>query len=369
MRAAAVWLAFAIAISLTTPADSFAAETSTEVAKEKAGRLMDEAQELAASGEPESALACMTEAAATGDAEAINGLATFVNMGIGGEPDPGRARELWQRALAAGSIGASLNLGLQLMQSDAPADHTRAVKLLGPLYDSPPEDSGKETTRGLAAGGLGIAYTFGLGVEQDVRRGVALLEECDAAGAAWEQTHFLLGRAYESGWGEREPNPQKSSQHFWAAAEGGHPAAQWHYGMVLLRGEPKDEIGAYSWIRKAAEGGDRRGMLSTAVMLATGAGVAENDAEAREWYQRAVNDFASAHALRGLGGMLLVGEGGAKDAARGWAYMKLAAEAGEETAKLGLERLADRVSARDRRKARKLAEEWVAQHGPPRLDD
>ena len=41
MRAAAVWLAFAIAISITTPAVSSAAETSTEVAKEKAGRLMD----------------------------------------------------------------------------------------------------------------------------------------------------------------------------------------------------------------------------------------------------------------------------------------------------------------------------------------
>ena len=53
-------------------------------------------------------------------------------------------------------------------------------------------------------------------------------------------------------------------------------------------------------------------MISLAVMLAVGQGVAPDPAEARLWYARTA-ESGSAHALRALGMMILVGEGGASD--------------------------------------------------------
>jgi uncharacterized protein len=316
-------------------------------------------------GDPAAGRAIVQQAADAGDPEALNALALYVESGVGGEPDPLQALELLESALAKGSKAAKLNLGLRLLGKDRPhAQHARGAELLNEVYAE-----SKEPMKAIAAGHLGRAYAFGLGVTRDIPKGARLLEEGAALPEADPGVLFLAARARQQGWEGVEPDPERSAAYFRRAAEGGHAAAQWHYGMVLLHGEPKDEIGAYMWIRKAAEGGDLRGMLSTAVMLATGEGVGENDPEARTWYQRAANDFASAHALRGLGGMLLEGEGGANDTARGWAYITLAADAGEETAKVGREHFADRVSARDRRKSRMIAAKWIAEHGKPSLLD
>jgi TPR repeat protein len=121
---------------------------------------------------------------------------------------------------------------------------------------------------------------------------------------------------------------------FLRAAEGEHSAAQWSVGMALLEGwgVEQDPVDAYRWVRKAAEAGDARGQISLATMLAIGQGVDEDDEEARVWYQRGV-ERNLADSLRGLGGMLVTGEGGSVEPARAWAYLMLAADAGEDKAR------------------------------------
>ncbi|MBY0399016.1 SEL1-like repeat protein [Myxococcota bacterium] len=333
-------------------------------------RLFEESMAAADAGDGARAFELMQQAAELGEPEAIAGLGTYVNTGIGTPVDPIRARDLYEEAVKRGSIAGKLNLGLMLLASDEPADQTRAFDYLHDLYEAPPKGRGRGSIRNVAAGGLGTAYVFGRGVEPDVERGVDLLIESDEDDEATPQVHFLLGRVFESGWGGRRVSPRKSFHHFRQAADAGVPAAQWRLGMAFINGfgTKRDEAAAYPWIRRAAEEGDENAEISLAVMLALGQGVAENDEEAREWYGRGVARNL-AHALRSLGVMLIHGEGGPVDASRGWAYLKLAADAGEPTARQGVELLEVEVAEGDRKAGEALAAEWVTKYGRPKLLD
>ena len=331
---------------------------------------MDAAQAALDAGDPGRARALMEQAAATGHPEAMNGFATYVNLGVGAPPDPERASALLEEAAAAGSIAAKLNLGMQLIDSTEATEQRLAVAILEELYANPPRHAGRETVRGLAAGGLARAYLFGVAVEEDVPRGVALLELAEAADAADPGTLFLLGRCYESGWGGREPDATRSTGYFRRAAELDHPGSQWKLGMALLNGSGvrADAEEAYVWVRRAAEAGFTPAEISTAVMLALGQGVEGDPAESRRWYQRAAQKN-SAHAMRGLGFMLLEGDGGPRDAARGYAYLRLAADVGEPVAVQLMAQLDERLlSDEERRASEEFVERWLADHGPPTLD-
>ena len=89
--------------------------------------------------------------------------------------------------------------------------------------------------------------------------------------------------------------------------------AQWRLAMMHLNGigTPADPEEAYRWVVRASDAGDVGAMISRGVMLAIGQGVAEDDAAARLWYQRAAEsrDVNFPHALRALGGMLVLGQG------------------------------------------------------------
>lgn len=151
------------------------------------------------------------------------------------------------------------------------------------------------------------------------------------------------------------------------AAERNAPAAQWRYAMMLREGYggPHDVPQAFEWARRAGEGGDVNGIISTAVMLATGEGVALDPVAAAQWYQRAIDQHQSAHALRGLSGMYLSGELPAEPA-RGWAYLELAAEAGDRMAPTLMQRFQDQATPQVRAAARLIADAWRAQHGRAR---
>jgi uncharacterized protein len=332
----------------------------------EAARLFEEADAALGKQDFVRARALMERAAATGEPEAINGLALYVSQGVGADPDPVRGRALLEQAFAKGSVGARLNLGCALVDSNQPEEQERGVALLQELYADPPEGEGKAATRRMAAGGLAKAYLFGVAVDEDIARGVDLLEEADASADADPQILFLLGRVFESGWGGRAPDSMRSYLYFMRAAQKDHAPSQWKVGMALLNesGAKRDEREAYRWVRRSADGGYLNGQLSTAVMLALGQGVAEDDVESRAWYERAANRN-SAHALRGLGSMLLTGEGGPRDPARGLAYVQLAADAGDENAVKGLEWSRAQVSDAERRAAEEIAAKWLREHGKP----
>jgi TPR repeat protein len=339
-----------------------AAAETREQAMVRGGKLIDQST-AAFETDKAKARALMEEAAATGNPEAINGLANYISHGVGGPEDPGKARQLYEQAVAGGSIGARLNLGRILVQEQDKAGQGRGVKLLNEAYADP-------KARKYAAIPLGIAYLFGAGVERDVKRGVDLLEEAGDQVQYDGQAEYLLGRTYQSGWGGRSPDPDKSYRHFRRCAELDGGRCGWEVGMAYLAGEavPKDTAEAYRWVRKAAEAGDERGQISLGVMLATGEGVAENDVESRAWYLKAAEQ-GSSHALRELGGMYFNGEGGAADEIAGLAYIELSADAGDEAAGRAMKKLGAEIKPADRARMDAIKRDWIAAHGAPRVDN
>jgi TPR repeat protein len=349
--------AAAVAAVLLASAPALAAEPAPS--KAEAAALLDQARGLIEK-DPAKARALVERAAQSNDPEALNHLGAFVGQGIGGPADPDKATAILERAAARGSNGARLSLGHMLIRQDSDADRRRGFKFLEQAYADP-------KAKGFAAKGLGIAYAFGYGVPRDTDRAVALLTEASTQDDSDPEVEFLLGRAYQNGYGKLEPDPPRAYRHLRRAAELGNPHAAWLTGMMLLNGDgvAKDDREAYRWVRRAGEEGDLGGMISTAVMLATGEGVQENDVEARGWYEKAV-ERNSAHALRGLGIMLYNGEGGPADQVRGYAYLKLAEQGGDGNATKILATI--QVPAATAAAADKLAADWLAKKGKPKPD-
>jgi TPR repeat protein len=144
--------------------------------------------------------------------------------------------------------------------------------------------------------------------------------------------------------------------------------AQWRLAMMHLQGvgTPKDSGTAYRILERASENGGINAMISRAVMLATGQGVAEDDAAARDWYRRAAEsgEVGFAHGLRALGAMLVVGEGGPVDLPRGIAYLRIAKAAGDDMAGRLLDTWSGRVTDEVHRKAVEISNAWMARHMP-----
>lgn len=142
--------------------------------------------------------------------------------------------------------------------------------------------------------------------------------------------------------------------------------AQWRLGMRLLDGAngPSDPVAAYAWVAQAAESGSVQGMVSRAVMLAIGQGVPRDAAAARQWYHRAAHsgELGSAHALRGLGGMLMTGEGGPEDRPLGYAYLVLALEGGDQTAAAVIQRMQHLIDDNVRAQAQPIITAWRLEH-------
>jgi uncharacterized protein len=166
-------------------------------------------------------------------------------------------------------------------------------------------------------------------------------------------------------------DPVRAFQHVRAAAESpvsGAGFAQWRLAMMHLNGQgtPVDRAEAYRWVVRASDGGDVHAMISRGVMLATGEGVAEDDAAARIWYRRAAEsrDVNFAHGMRGLGAMLVTGEGGPVDLPRGIAYLRIARAANDVNASQLLKTFQDRITPEVEQQATEIANRWIADHLP-----
>ncbi len=208
---------------------------------------------------------------------------------------------------------------------------------------------------------------MGLGGPADETAGRQLRDAAAARGSVG--AHLSIAERYLQG-GEGYPrDPARALDHIRAAAESASPSAphaQWRLAMMHLRGigTPGDPAEAWRWIERASDSGDVGAMISRAVMLATGEGVAEDDLAARDWYGRAAEsrDVQFAHGLRGLGGMLLTGEGGPADVPRGIAYLRIAHAANDDNAGRLLEMWEEQITTEIDAEAWRIANQWMAEH-------
>ena len=158
--------------------------------------------------------------------------------------------------------------------------------------------------------------------------------------------HWLLAKGYDNGW-YGEIDKARACEHFLAASnEAKLNGAYWPTALCFLNGTgvAQDADAAFAWMSKSAEAGDQSGMVSLAVLYATGQGTDKDLNQASTWYETAIRTAGPnrAQALRGLGAMHLFElEDGIQQ--RGYALLELAGDEGDAVAK----RLLTRVDALD----------------------
>lgn len=155
--------------------------------------------------------------------------------------------------------------------------------------------------------------------------GIETLKQAASTGYAPAQLH--LANLYHDGGPGLAVNMPESRVWVRRAADGGDPRGMYNYGMYLYEGVggPADRGGALDWLKRAAERGLVDGQYNVARLYETGdAGIRPDLTEAYKWYL-------------------------------------IAARAGDEDAQSAVDRLRAAVPAADRGKARAEAERFVAE--------
>lgn len=269
-------------------------------------------------------------------------------------PAAGAGLDRLRQQARSGGAEAQFELGVALMERRDPASLAEARTWLRQA-----SAAGYVEAQNAYAGLL----LRGVGGSRDEREGRRLL--LDAASRGSVGANVTLSMAHRDGTSGFPRDPRRSFAHMQAAASASGPSdgfPQWHLGMMHREGygTPRNLQEAYRWVAQAAERGHVDGMISRAVMLATGEGVAADPAAARQWYERAARTRRGnwAHALRGLGAMLVVGEGGAADLPRGFGYLLAAYSNGDERAGVIIEALRPRITPEIESQALAVAAEW-----------
>jgi TPR repeat protein len=118
-------------------------------------------------------------------------------------------------------------------------------------------------------------------------------------------------------------------------------------GYVTEAASTNDYSGAARWCALAAIAGDAESQSSYARMFQLGAGVAQDDLQASEWYEKAAAQ-QHPYAMYMLGKML-VDQTDPADSARGVALLQSSAALGNSSARLALERMGiEREERKDR---------------------
>lgn len=260
----------------------------------------------------------------------------------------------------AGDLDAQHDLGIRLLDTQDPARQIEARR-----WFQRASDAGHAEARQ----SLATMIMMGIGGPADEARGRRLMEEAARLGSIG--AHLSISERYLRGLDGYPRDAVRAFEHMRSAAAWNDPGglyARWRLAMMHLEGvgTARNPQEAYRIVAAASEAGGVNAMISRAVMLATGEGVAEDDAAARHWYQRAAEsgERGFEHALRGLGAMLVAGEGGPIDLPRGIAYLRIAQAAGDQNATTILQLYSDRVTPQIDEQARGIAGEWMRRHLP-----
>jgi len=256
--------------------------------------------------------------------------------------------------------------GVDLITNGDPSDDAEGRRLL---------EIAAAANRPEAMNNLSYLLRSGIGGPADRARGDELLRRAAELGSIG--ANLTISEFYVRGIEGYPRDLTLGLEHARRAAEAttnpfGASLAQFRVGSMILNGigTPADPATGYTWLLRAANNGSTQGMNYVAALLATGRGVAEDDVAAREWYRRASISGApgSARALLSLGGIMIIGEGGDVDVPRGYAYLLMAQEAGEERVTAVLQMVNDQIDDRARAAAPAIIAAWRAENPAPVAD-
>ncbi len=210
------------------------------------------------------------------------------------------------------------------------------------LFDKKMEDYKRlaEAGNSQAQYNMGSCYFKGTGVKFDMQ--AAIHWWTLAAEGGMDDALNTLGTCYNIGQGVTR-DAKKAVECYKAAAEKGHSAAMTNFGMSLKEGyggTPVDHREAFKWFKRAAEAGDAKGQVNTALYYlgttpALDSGVTVNKQEAFMWNKKAAV-AGNAIGQYNVGCAFYAGNGVTADLREAFKWYKLAAEAGNKDAQLNL---------------------------------
>lgn len=218
-----------------------------------------------------------------------------------------------------------VKLAAHMLKDASRENDSKAVALLELVEKS------KDPEHALASAyWLAFVHQYGRGVVKNETKALVYYRQLLKQLSENADVLYAVGRANLHGLFGQQQNTQAALRQLTQAGQKGVAAAYWEIGMAHMNGmfgEP-DAFLARNYVEKAAHDGAVSGMISAAVMNALGQGGPVNRPRAFYWYELAARS-GSAHAIRGLGAMLLNGNGIPKDAASGIALLRLARDAGD----------------------------------------
>ena len=154
---------------------------------------------------------------------------------------------------------------------------------------------------------------------------------------------------------------------FQPLAERGDSTAQYRIGRMYYYGQgvPQDYAEALDWYRKAAVKGDAEAMYSVARMYNAGLGVEQNYIEAMKWFRKAA-ELGHGEAQAQLGVIYFVGMEVSRDHVEALKWLSIASSLGVDLAPRYGNIVAERMTELQIDEARRLADEWLADHLTPR---
>jgi TPR repeat protein len=164
---------------------------------------------------------------------------------------------------------------------------------------------------------------------------------------------FELGAMYHDGDGVDQDYAQSLSW-FKKAAQGGNRQAAFNLGLMYKNGEgtKEDMTAARGWFIRASDAGDVR----AALQLGTMAYVEKDYAKARDYFLKAAKG-GLAEGEMNAGVLYIRGEGVSQDFVEGYAWLKIAKEAGNARASSLFETLKAQITSEQITKGDARAEE------------
>ncbi len=183
-----------------------------------------------------------------------------------------------------------------------------------------------------AMNGLGAIYQGGVGVAQDDGAALSWYQKAAAGGLTFSFGN--IGNFYFYGWGVPKDYVE-AHQWYEKGAAAGQSNAMYGLGLLYLNGNgvPQDLATARTWLEKAAAAGSPGGMYNLGLLYLNGNGVPQDYAAARTWYEKAAA-AGSPGAMDALGYIYYNGNGVSKDydQARTWFAKAFAAGYGSANA-------------------------------------
>jgi len=309
------------------------------------------------------AVTMLSKAAEGGDAEAMMGLASFYEQGLGVPRDMTKALSWYEKAAGQNFPNAFYQLGLAYEAGKGvKADREQALKNFQKaaelkvaeapyklaslaMTSTPAKPDEKKALEYLKAGGItgaqametiGTFYENGVGVAPNYSTAFNWYKKAAEAGRA--EALFRLGICYETGFGAAvdpqaalaafqkasdlkmgaasyklaaiylggvliPPDSKKAVAYLQTALANGHAVAANELGVIYLQGrldQPLDTDKALEMFLKSAELGNAEAMKNIAVMYKNGLGRKQDPAQALRWYLIAAKAGYKAEGLEGL---------------------------------------------------------------------